>query len=127
MKKISILCLFFLNSMLYSQTDTILNKAPKNFIMLSQKNDTIKKFSLKFDFKYSSNELFSSYNQNSKLYDIFIFKKDTLNFVKSTINFNNNFGNPKIDSFNPYGVSDAKSGLIIGSIVGVFRYIFNTD
>jgi hypothetical protein len=47
---------------------------------------------------------------------IFSSSKDTSHFVKSTINFNNNFRNPKIDSFNPYGASDAKSGLIIGAM-----------
>jgi hypothetical protein len=111
MKKISILCLFFFTSILYSQIDTIHKKDLKNFFMQSQKKDTIKNFSLKFDFTD----------------DIFIIKKDTANFVKSTINFNNNFRSPKIDSFNPYGASDAKSGLIIGAIGGVFRSIFNTD
>ena len=127
MKKISILCLFFFTSILYSQTDTINKKSLKNFFMLSQKNDIIKNFSLKFDFKDFSKEMFSAYNQNSKLNDIFIIKKETSIFVKSTINFNNNFRNPKIDSFNPYGASDAKSGLIIGAIGGVFRSIFNND
>jgi hypothetical protein len=127
MKKISILCLFFFTSILYSQIDTIHKKDLKNFFMQSQKKDTIKNFSLKFDFTDFSTELFSAYNQNSKLNDIFIIKKDTANFVKSTINFNNNFRSPKIDSFNPYGASDAKSGLIIGAIGGVFRSIFNTD
>jgi hypothetical protein len=39
-------------------------------------------------------------------------KKDT-SHCEIDINFNNNFRNPKIDSFNPYGTSDAKSGLII--------------
>jgi hypothetical protein len=127
MKKISILCLFFFNSILYSQTDTIPKKELKNFFMMSQKNDTTKNFSLKFDIKDFSKDLFSAYNQNSKLNDIFVIKKDTTNFVKSTINFNNNFRNPKIDSFNPYGASDAKSGLIIGAIGVVFNSILNTD
>jgi hypothetical protein len=127
MKKFSILCLFFFTSILYSQTDTISKKCLKNFFLQSQKNNTIKNFSLKLDFKDSYSELFSAYNQNSKQNDIFIIKKDTSHFVKSTINFNNNFRNPKIDSFNPYGASDAKSGLIIGAIGGVFRSIFNTD
>ncbi|QZK91010.1 hypothetical protein IQ05_00128 [Flavobacterium tiangeerense] len=127
MKKISILSLLFFTTILYSQIDTTHKKDLKNFFILSQKKDTIKNFSLKFDFKDFSTELFSAYNQNSKLNDIFIIKKDTSNFVKSTINFNNNLRNPKIDSFNPYGASDAKSGLIIGAIGGVFRSIFNTD
>lgn len=127
MRKISILFLFFLTSVLYSQTDTLHKKDLKKFFILSQKNDTIKKFSLKFDFKDNSKELLSVYNQNTKLNDVFMIKKDTSNQVKSTINFNNNFRNPKIDSFNPYGASDAKSGLIIGAIGGFFRSIFNTD
>jgi hypothetical protein len=127
MKKTSILSLLFFTTILYSQVNTIHKKDIKNFFMLSQKKDTIKNFSLKFDFKDFSTELFSVYNQNSKSNDIFIIKKDTSNFVKSTINFNNNFRNPKIDSFNPYGASDAKSGLIIGAIGGAFRSIFNTD
>lgn len=127
MRKISILYLFFFTSVLYSQTDTLHKKDLKNFFLMSQKNDTIKKISLKYDLKDSSKELFSVYNQNSKLNDLFIIKKDTANLVKSTINFKNNFRNPKIDSFNPYGASDAKSGLIIGAIGGVFRSIFNTD
>lgn len=127
MREIPILCLFFLTSVLYSQTDPLYKKDSKNFIIMSEKNETFKKISLKFDLKDSSKDLFSIYNQNSKLNDIFIIKKDTTNFVKSTINFDNNFRNPKIDSFNPYGASDAKSGLIIGAIGGIFRSMFNTD
>ncbi len=126
MRKIAVLYLLFLTSAMYSQTDTLHKKGIKTFSIMSKKDDTIKKFPLKFDFK-DSNELLSVYNQNTKLNDLYMIKKDTANLVKSTINFNNNFRNPKIDSFNPYGASDAKSGLIIGAVGEVFRSIFDLD
>ena len=122
MKNISILYLLLLASASYSQIDTIHKKKLKSFFIMSQNDVVIKKI----DFK-EPKELLSIYNPNTKLNDVFMIRKDTTNFVKSAINFNNNFRNPKIDSFNPYGTSDAKVGLIISIIGGVFGFIFNDN
>ena len=122
MKNISILYLLLLASASYSQIDTIHKKKLKSFFIISQNDVVIKKI----DFK-EHKELLSIYNPNTKLNDVFMIRKDSTNFVKSAVNFNNNFRNPKIDSFNPYGTSDAKVGLIIVIIGGVFGSIFNNN
>jgi hypothetical protein len=118
--------MLFSIAVLYSQTDTINNKNFKFPLLLKTKKDSIKPFRYTLSVK-DNKDIFSVYNQSTKLNDVFIIKKDTTTLVKSINNFNNNYRNPKIDSFNPYGASDAKSGLIIGAIGGIFRSIFNTN
>ena len=117
--------MLFCVAVLYSQTDTINKKTFKFPLLLNTKQDSIKPPKYTIIVK-GNNDIFSVYNQSSKLNDIFIINSDTTTLGKSINNFDNNNRNPKIDSFNPYGVSDAKSGLIIGAIAGIFRSILNS-
>jgi hypothetical protein len=126
MKKTFIVFMLFSFSVLYSQTDSIHKKSFKYLLVLKTKQDSIKPFIFSLNLN-DNKDIFSVYNQSTKLNDVFIIKNDTTTLVKSIYNINNNYRNPKIDSFNPYGASDVKSGLIIGAIGGVFRSIFNTN
>jgi hypothetical protein len=126
MKKTFITLMLFSFAVLYSQTDTIQKKTFIYPLLLKTNQNSIKPF--RYTLKLNdSKDIFTVYNQSTKLNDVFIIKNDTTILVKSINNFNNNYRNLKIDSFNPYGASDAKSGLIIGAIGGIFMSIFNTN
>ena len=63
--------------------------------------------------------LFSSYNETTKLNDSYLINNEEYVYTKSSMLLENNFRNLKIDSYNPYGVSNVKSALILG-VVGEF-------
>jgi hypothetical protein len=73
--------------------------------------------------KFDDFNLFSIYNQNTKLNDYFNLSKDSIYFVKS-INLNANLYTKK-DSFNPSGTSNLGAGIIMGSINMLFKNLFN--
>jgi hypothetical protein len=64
------------------------------------------------------------FNKNTNLLDVFYRKNDSIVYQKSAFIMHANFVNPTIDSFNPYGVSDAKIGLAMGAVGSFFQLIF---
>lgn len=63
------------------------------------------------------------FNKNTNLLDVFYRKNDSIVYQKSAFIMRANFVNPTIDSFNPYGVSDAKIGLAMGAVGSFFQLI----
>ena len=90
--------------------------------------------SLNFDFKTNdytigfknidfskNNQLFSSYNETTKLNDIYLLNNDSFIYSKSSLLFKNSFRGNKINSFNPYGTSNIGSALIFGLIDSILK------
>lgn len=114
----------------YSQiNDSIINGKTSKFYTYKFNFDTIQKnalaINLKLDTKNSNS--FLAYNKNTGLNDLYFIKNDTTYYYVKSINLNDSNQYPKKDSFNPYGASDFKSGLIIGAVGELFKGIFNND
>tara|TARA_R110002050_G_scaffold129304_2_gene250834 strand:+ start:2049 stop:2426 length:378 start_codon:yes stop_codon:yes gene_type:complete len=120
MKKIKtliFLTLLVFSTSIYAQSkDSLLTETN----LLKSFNFNFKTNNYAIDFKnidFSKNNLlFSSYNETSKLNDIYLLNNDSLIYSKSSLIFENNFRGNKIDSFNPYGTSNISSALIFGLI-----------
>lgn len=74
----------------------------------------------KIDFS-KSNMQFSSYNQTTKLNDIYVLNNNRFSYSKSSLLFENISRGNKIDSFNPYGTSNIGSALIFGVIGSILK------
>ncbi len=109
----------------FSQTnDSVYNNKVKNIYDFKIKLDSITKSIPSFNYKFNVNDitLFSVYDRNTKLNDVYCLSKDSIYFVK-TVNFNSYPSTPK-DSFNPHGASNLGVGLVMGAINTVFNSIF---
>ncbi len=75
---------------------------------------------------FSKNKgLFSSYNKTTQLNDIYITNNDAYSYSTSNLSFDNTLRAYKVDSYNPYGVSNIGSALILG-IIGSFLNVSPT-
>lgn len=62
------------------------------------------------------NDYFSIYNFDTKLNDTYAINNNSAYFLNSKKIIENDFRTYKIDSFNPYGASDAKGAIIFGAL-----------
>ena len=118
------LCFFYLAC--YSQgtpNDTI-KKQYFSYTSHFKSVNTFKPLTPIFNTKTSGRlNIFSVYNNTTKLNDLYYVTKDSTKYIR-TINMNDNQLS-KRDSFNPYGISDFRDGVIMGSINTVYNLIFN--
>lgn len=117
---------FFFCFLSFSQAnDSVVTKKVINLYDFSIKLDSLSKMKPTFSSNFNKNDvtLFSVYDRNTKLNDIYYLSKDSIYFVK-TENFNSGQFIPK-DSFNPHGASNLGVGLIMGSLNTIFKGIFN--
>ncbi|MFK7833734.1 MAG: hypothetical protein AB8B52_10690 [Winogradskyella sp.] len=116
-KTIIFLTLLVFSTSIYAQSkDSLLTKTNffKSFNLDLNTNDYTLDFK-NIDFS-KNNLLFSSYNETTKLNDIYLLNNDSFIYSKSSLIFENNFRGNKIDSFNPYGTSNLGSALIFGLV-----------
>lgn len=119
-----IIPVFFFCFLTYSQTnDTLYNKTKKVYDF-SSKLDSLSKLKQNFNYNFKVNNipLFSVYNHNTQLNDIYYLPINSIYFVKS-VNINANQLTQK-DSYNPNGVSNLQTGIIMGGLKTVFNYKF---
>ena len=90
---------------------------------LSTKTNLFKKFNLNFKtINFSKNSLiFSSYNETTKLNDIYLINKGSYIYSKSSRIIENNFRRNKVDSFNPHGASNFGSAIILGLLGSILK------
>lgn len=72
-------------------------------------------------FTEKSGNSFYVYNEATGLNDSFNKYRDTYAYGKSALVLSNQFRNIKIDSFNPYGVDNPASAILIGVINTLFN------
>jgi len=121
-KTLIFLSLLSFSTSIYAQSkDSLLTKTNlfKNF------NFDINANNYTLDFKninFSKNNLiFSSYNEATKLNDVYLLGNDSFIYSKSNLIFENNFRGNKIDSYNPYGTDNIGSALIFGLIGSILK------
>lgn len=109
---------------IYAQSKDSLNTKHN---MLGSLNFKIKNYALDFkDIDFTKKNLFfSSYNETTKLNDSYLISNKEFIYSKSNLLFENNFRGQKIDSYNPYGVSNLETGLILGVIGELLNEIQN--
>ncbi len=90
---------------------------------LLPKTNLFKSFNLDFKhINFSENSLlFSSYNETTKLNDIYLLNNDSFIYSKSSLILENNFRGHKIDSYNPHGTSCITSSLILGLVNSILK------
>lgn len=122
MKTLIFLTLLIFSTSTYAQSkDSLLTKT----YLLKNYNFDFKTNDYTLDFKtidFSKNNLiFSSYNETTKLNDIYLLGNESFIYSKSSLKFENNFRGNKIDSFNPYGSPNIGSALILGFIGSILK------
>ncbi|WP_179317913.1 hypothetical protein [Winogradskyella undariae] len=121
-KTLIFLTLLILSTSIYAQSkDSLLTKTNlfKSFNFDLKNNDYTINFK-NIDFS-KNNLLFSSYNESTKLNDIYLLNNDSYIYNKSSLIFENNFRGNKIDSFNLYGASNIGSALIFGLVGSILK------
>ena len=117
--------IFFFCILSFSQTnDSTYNNKAKKLYFFAINTDSLTKTKSTFNYKFNTNyiALFSMYNRNSKLNDVYYISNDSIYNTK-IVNFDFNQFVHK-DSFNPNGASNIGVGLIMGAINTVFNSIF---
>jgi len=106
---------FLFSFLSFSQTnDLIYYKTANSIPSFNIKHDSTTKVkpNYNYNFKANNSTLFSVYDRNTQLNDVYFLAKDSIYFVK-TVNLNACQFIPK-DSFNPNGTTNFKAGLIMG-------------